>query len=274
MLFRRLHQSSVAQALKARLFALSRHHYSNHRWYGHYKHRELKRALATPFPQGQLPPGYGRWLDERLVEYPWLFSQLTEDSGTLLDAGSTLNHALILDYPRLCQREITIMTLAPEEYCREGVSYIYGDLRKTHFPNNSFNTVVSLSVLEHVGMNNARYAAGVSAAENPESYLDAVVEFRRILKPGGSFLISVPFGKRDVRSWLQVFDSSMISQVIEIFSPTWYEVQYFRYSKHEQWERCDSASAADAPYFDLTSDKPWPGCPAGAGAIACLHLKK
>src|ERR1700757_3858905 len=138
MLFRRLNQSSVAQALKARVFALSQHH-SNHRWYGCYKHRELKRTLATPLPQGQLPPGYGRWLDERLVEYPWLFSQLTEGPGSLLDAGSTLNHALILDHPKLREREITIMTLAPEEYCQKGVSYVYGDLRKTTFSDGAFD---------------------------------------------------------------------------------------------------------------------------------------
>jgi len=274
MLFQRLNQSSIAQAIKARLFVFSPNHYSNHRWYGCYKLRELKRVLATPLPQEQLPPGYGRWLDERLVEYPWLFSQLTEDSGTLLDAGSTLNHALILEHPRLRQRDITIMTLAPEEYRAENITYVYGDLRHTSFRDNSFRTVVSLSVLEHIGMDTTRYAPGTSVAEAPQSYLDAVAEFRRVLKPGGSCLISVPFGKRDVRGWLQVFDATMITQVVERFSPAWHTIQYFRYSAQEQWERCGPAEAADASYFDLTSDTPWPKCPAGAGAVACLHLRK
>jgi SAM-dependent methyltransferase len=267
----------LMQSLKARLFLMSAGHYSNHRFYGAYKDGELRRALDSPFPSGQLPAGYGRWLDERLVEYPWMLSELQQESVCLLDAGSTLNHRLILNQPQLRGKKITIMTLAPEEECfwRQGVSYVYGDLRHTFFRDETFDCVVSLSVLEHVGLDNSRYVgSGVHSEPDPEAYLAAAAEFRRVLKPGGSCLISVPFGKRDVRTWLQVFDATMLDRLIAAFQPASHTVTYFRYTPKEEWQRSAQAEAADARYFDLSSDTPWPGCPAGAGAVACLHLKK
>ena len=267
----------LMQSLKARLFHMSAGHHSNHRFYGAYKDRELRRALASPFPVEQLPSGYGRFLDERLVEYPWMLRELPQESVYLLDAGSTLNHRLILNQPQLRSKQITIMTLAPEEecFCRQGVSYVYGDLRHTLFRDETFDCVVSLSVLEHVGLDNSRYVGnGIQPEPDPEGYLAAASEFSRVLKPGGSCLISVPVGKRDVRTWLQVFTASMLDRLIAAFQPASHSITYFRYTQKEEWQRSSQPEVADAVYFDLNSDTPWPRCPAGAGAVACLHLKK
>ena len=42
----------------------------------------------------RLDAGYGIGFDERVVEFPWLFTR--ELSGRMLDAGSTLNHPHVL----------------------------------------------------------------------------------------------------------------------------------------------------------------------------------
>lgn len=267
----------LVRTLKAGLFRLSRGHHSNHRWYGHYKERQLERALRSPFTSGQLPPRYGRWLDERVVEYPWMLSRLPETSGSMLDAGSTLNHPLILRQPRMRNKQITIITLAPESQCfwREGISYVFGDIRHMYFRNEAFDFVVCLSVLEHVGLDNRRYDPASGTAErDPDAYIAAVAEFRRVLKPGGSCLITVPFGKYQLRSWLQIFDSVSVDRIANTFQPSKYNIDYYRYTEMEEWEKCDQDEAAEAPYFDLSSDVPWPKCPAGAGAVACMDLTK
>jgi SAM-dependent methyltransferase len=233
--------------------------------------------VKTSFPSSQLPPGYGRWLDERMVEYPWMLTRLPQGPADLLDAGSTLNHSFILKHPRLSNKKITIMTLAPEAQCfwRQGISYVFGDLRYTYFRDSTFDILVSISVLEHVGLDNRMYAPdGKSVERDPDAYLSAAAEFRRILKPGGACLITVPFGKYQLRSWLQVFDSVMIERIINTFHPSKHSIEYYCYTQEQQWQTCSPHEAADAPYFDLHSDAPWPGCPAGAGAVACLDLRK
>ena len=266
----------MLSTLKAGIFRLSRKHYSSHRWYGCYKERELRRVLKGSFP-AELPRGYGRWLDERLVEYPWMLSRLPENVVHLLDAGSTLNHRFILDNRALRGKNMTIMTLAPEDRCfwQKRVSYVYGDLRSTCFRDGYFDAIVCLSVLEHVGLDNRRYDPDSNAsARNPKAYLEVIQEFRRILKPGGVCLITVPFGKYQMRHWLQVFDSPMVATIVKAFGPADLRTSYFAYNDKDGWQSSSAEGAADATYFDLNSDTPWPGCPAGAGAICCLEMRK
>lgn len=105
----------------------------------------------------RLPNGWGIGFDERVVEYPWLLAQ--EPAGKTLDAGSVLNHAHILDrfQPRLSN--LHIVTLAPEEiaFTERRISYLFADLRDLPYKDGWFDTVISVSTLEHVGMDNSLY---------------------------------------------------------------------------------------------------------------------
>ena len=278
MLPARLDRSALVQGLKARLFLLTRHRLSTSRWYGYYRSREIQRALALPFDAEQLPPQYGRWVDERIVEYPWLFSRLPDGPGRLLDAGSVLNHDFVVGHPKLRRKSVTIMTLAPESECfwRQGISYIFGDLRHTCFQDNCFDQVVSLSTLEHVGLDNTLfYTSDASKKESdPAAFLDAVSELRRVVKPGGVVLISVPFGRHVRRDWLQVFDGAMIDSMIDVFRPASHAATYFKYSASGGWQLSSRAGAGDAIFFDPHVDTPWEGCPQTAEAVACLEMVK
>src|ERR1700693_5673404 len=67
-----------------------------------YRRQLIAETLATEhllelFRSGKpLPPAFGHGVDERCVEYPWLFSHLSADVKHILDAGSVLNHDFIL----------------------------------------------------------------------------------------------------------------------------------------------------------------------------------
>src|SRR2546421_8665154 len=96
--------------------------------YVEYKEREIERILSErSFCVEGLPRGYGFRLDERVVEYPWLFSRLQVGVGRLLDAGSVLNSEFLLEQPALQEKTIHICTLSPEKDCywRKGISYLY-----------------------------------------------------------------------------------------------------------------------------------------------------
>jgi SAM-dependent methyltransferase len=282
MLPKWLTQNGLAQYGKAQLFLRSHDHLANHRGYGPYRNQMIRQALSNPFNPEQLPSGYGRWVDERIVEYPWLFSQLPEQSGSVLDAGSTLNHRDILVHPKLRNKKITIMTLAPESNCfwMDGISYIYGDLRNTFFNAETFDYVVSLSVIEHIGLDNQIYdPKGISHNETSKApgagdHLTAVREMWRVLKPGGTAYFSMPFGKHDIRPWLQVFDVSMVDQVIAAFAPTAHKTAYYKASSLNGWQTCRPEEAAEARFFDVHQDTPWQGCPAASEAVVCLKMTK
>jgi SAM-dependent methyltransferase len=246
--------------------------------YAAYKEERVREALDRgEFQLDRLPPGYGVGLDERIVEYPWLLAHLPGGPGVLLDAGSALNFRFLLRRPELSAKTIYICTLAPERqsFWQLGVSYTFQDLRRTCFRDDFFDHVVSLSTLEHVGLDNGRFYTGRPEAQrDPDSYIDAVREMARILRPGGQLLLSVPYGRRADLGWLQVFDAAMLDWVLEAFAPTAMGEHIFRFTS-QGWQISDRETAADAGYVDLHSGPDWQrGMPVAAESVACLVLTK
>jgi SAM-dependent methyltransferase len=241
------------------------------------KRQTIASAIDAGLLRGgrELPSGYGIAMDERVVEYPWLFGGLAY-VGKMLDAGSTFNHDFLLQRPPLRGADLTIMTLAPEKQCYwyNGISYVFGDLRRTIFSDQTFDTVASISTIEHIGLNNAMlYSDNPDDAESNENgFVPAVREFRRILRPGGVCFISFPFGKRDNLGWYQIFDLAMVEKVVEVFQPSSHRIDYFGYSSHG-WSRGSAASLVDATVYDVHSGKGWGADRAASSrAVACLRL--
>jgi SAM-dependent methyltransferase len=223
----------------------------------------------------ELPRGYGVAMDERVVEYPWLFTRLT-NVGKMLDAGSTFNHDFLLQRPPLQGADLTIMTLAPEKRCywHDGYSYVFGDLRNTMFADHAFDTIASISTIEHIGLDNTMlYTGNPQDAESDEDgFVPAVREFKRILKPGGNCFISVPFGKRDNLGWYQVFDLAKIEKIVEAFGPASHQIDYFGYSR-DGWSRQPADTLTDATVYDVHTGKGWgDDLAASSRAVACLRL--
>lgn len=246
--------------------------------YGAYKEEQVRRILdRREFHPDRLPKGYGHGLDERIVEYPWLLAHLPPGPGQLLDAGSALNFSFLLDLPSLADKTIHICTLAPERqsFWAMGISYTFQDLRRTCYRDEFFDHIVSISTLEHVGLDNTRFYTGhASETRAPNSYVVAVREMARILRPGGRLYLTVPYGRHEDRGWLQVFDSVMLDRVVESFAPASTLEQVFRYSGGE-WQSSSRAEAADATYIDLHTAQSWQrGLPVAAESVACLVLTK
>jgi hypothetical protein len=234
-------------------------------------------ALLEAFRYSKkLPENYGRGLDERIVEYPWVLSRVDASAGYLLDAGSTLNYPYLLDLPTVDSKQVVIMTLAPEStYARDNVSYLYGDLRHTILRENAFNWIVCISTLEHVGLDNTLYTSNEGFNEkNAQDFRTVMTEFRRILAPNGRLLLTVPFGRAQNFGWMQQFDNLGIAEITAAFGSEPLCESYFQYLP-TGWVVSDGEACANCEYFDVHSaQKPAPDGAAAARAVACLEFIK
>jgi SAM-dependent methyltransferase len=247
--------------------------------YEPYKFAAIRRALSQGvLNDGNLPFGHGFRLDDRIVEYPWFFSRLPSCAGNLLDAGSVLNYEFLLNQPSLANKRIFISTLAPESDCywSKGVSYVYEDLRESCFTDNYFDWVVCLSTIEHIGLDNTMlYTQDEAKRESDnDAYLVAVRELRRVLKPGGTLFLSMPYGRRRNHGWFQVFDAEMVDRILKTFGPEDCREFHYRYQA-DGWVSSDREQSSDATYFDIHTQKDYDADFAAASrAIICLELIK
>lgn len=252
--------------------------------YKQYRYNMLKKmptdqALLDIFARGEpLPQGYGVGIDERIVEYPWLLSRMSNAGGLMLDGGSVLNYPFLLDAPQLLVKQLVILTLAPESTMakRQNVSYMFGDLRETLFRDEVFDLIVSISTLEHIGMDNAKlYTQDDLHNESQlDDYLKVIKEFRRILKPGGRFLMTVPFGLAQNLGWLHQFDSHGLKKAVSAFGSDLQDATFYKYGP-EGWMLSDEDACAGCEYYDVHSaTAPAPDLAAAARAVACLEFVK
>lgn len=245
-------------------------------------------ALLRRFAEGDdLPPAYGIGLDERCVEYPWLFSQFGTSSGRLLDAGSTLNHANLVTRPECEARQVHILTLAPEQqaFWQLGISYFYADLRAIPIRDGYYDEVVCASTLEHVGRDNTLYVAGRrSYEEESGTHLDALDELARVLAPGGRLLVTVPFGRSEDHGTFVQFDAAMLAELIDAFPGSVGPLAFYRYFP-DGWQTAEEGECAELEYSAETARASAEGRPpdptrfdsdraAAARAVACVVLHK
>lgn len=223
-----------------------------------------------------LPTKYGLRLDERVIEYPWVYSRLPKNPGFMLDAGSALNHDFLIRRPPVSNAKLAICTLAPEKRCywKRGISYVYDDLRESIFRSEIFNTIVSISTIEHIGLDNTLLYTNDSNMRETSSagYRAAIREFRRIIRSGGECYITVPYGKAKVCGWYQVFDSSMVQVILDEFKPSSQEIEYFGYNR-DGWKSVTPSELSDATFYDVHQSIGLdPDLAAGARGIVCMRL--
>ena len=103
-------------------------------------------------------------------------------------------------------------------------------------------------------------------------FIPAISEFRRVLKPGGLCLVTVPFGRSGVHGWYQVFNENQEIMVVDAFQPTEYAIDYFGY-RPNGWYRARPEELAEADLFDVHQAKPLAQDFAGAAyGAACLRM--
>jgi hypothetical protein len=194
---------------------------------------------------------------------------------------------VLLDHPRLAEKTLHIVTLAPEQECfwDRGISYLYEDLRSLPMRDGCYGVVASVSTLEHVGCDNAFYT-GVADQEKLQldGFCAAACELFRVLEPGGRFLVTVPFGAYQFHGAFQQFDRSRLTMLEAALSPVAeLSETFYRYGVNG-WQLSSAAECGDLEYVAWVSEymrtRQWPNpdhepdFAAAARAVACVSVTK
>ena len=108
----------------------------------------------------------------------------------------------------------------------------------------------------------------------PDAYLDVVREFKRLVKPGGKVLITVPYGRYENHGWLQQFDKHKIETVVQVFGGSYATVSYYIYSS-DGWQIGTANACINCSYFDIHNRRDYePDYVAAARSIACIEMMK
>lgn len=224
-------------------------------------------APGTPF-------GVGR--SERAVEVPWALSWLA-GAERILDIGFALSDLgwlrglLALKGAGAELQAVDI--IAPERvqsrYPEDlrplalGVPSHIGDVRRIEVPGAPFDAVSCISTLEHIGFDAPGADAGSAFArwrtleETParrDGDVDQVVleRFRRLLRPGGRAVISVPMGKggavpvRDSLGFYtrqMEYDAESFSRLLAAPGFKVLERRFFRLETDSSWREVREAAA-------------------------------
>ncbi len=157
----------------------------------------------------QAPPG----TDERVVEIPWVLSRL-RPSGRVLEVGYAFAETAYLGGLVRSGVELSGVDLAARDV--EGMEPVVADVRELPFDAGSFDQVLLVSTLEHVGEDNAVYGLDREGESDDahagerggEARLAALRELGRVLRADGSLLVTVPLGEPGDHGWFRQDDES------------------------------------------------------------------
>lgn len=208
-------------------------------------------AIEAYFPAPLVPGALGRvlaWLDrariaalggrrlvnERIVEYP-LVLRWIRDGGRVLDVGC-VSSRLPLQLAALGY-EVDGVDLRAYPLAHPRFTFHQCDLLGAALPfgDETFDVVTAVSSVEHFGLGGYGADAKRSTAD-----VEAVRVLRRLLKPSGQLLLSVPYGRREVTAKHRVYDAASLRALLEGFAVT--RAAYFRRS--DGWHRVDPAELA------------------------------
>ena len=219
------------------------------------------RRESRPFTVYQGSP-VGEDTTERVVEIPWALSRVGGarrllDLGYAYASGVYLSALLALPAPELHGLDWSASP-AP------GMLRTRGDLRRMPYREGSFDLVICISTIEHIGRDNTGY--GLPGHTGSSGDVETIREIERVLEPAGRLLITVPFGRREEHSWFLQYDAAEWQRLLANTS-FWVEEQTAFRLDAEGWQPTDGLIGTERLRYAKN------GAPAAQGVL-CASLRK
>ena len=196
--------------------------------------------------------GYSNYT--RAIEYPWCLSRV-KDGKNILEVGcvtSYFSHVLSTK-----KRDMHGIDLREYPSKPKKMRFMREDIRTIELDKDFFDVIVSISTIEHIGLD----GYGTEIKDN-NGDLVAMKRLKEALKPGGRFLITVPYaGKFGYTSvFTRIYDEDRIAKLTEGYIVS--EKSYFIYQSR-RWAKVSKEKAQE-----------WGKPERAKFAIICLALSK
>lgn len=125
----------------------------------------------------------------RDVEYDFVYRNVTGSGLRILDIGGC-DSLLPLVFAK-AGHLVTVYDFRPYPERHRNLTVIQGDFLKNDLKSESFDVVILVSTLEHIGL------GAYGAPEYPDADFQVVNELRRILIDRGKAILTFPFNERE-----------------------------------------------------------------------------
>jgi len=198
----------------------------------------------------EYPVGYetlwaGRGADEREVEYRWVWKNLAPKehylylkvSSVLLDVGCCES-----EFAEILHRNGWLIWGIDIRDCRASHAFPFfqGDIRRTPFASSSFDQIIAVSSIEHVGMR----CYGNEWIDFKHGDRMAILEIYRILRRSGSILLTLPYGSSVGDYWIRYYNEKTLTELLFGLTPT--SLTYYL-KENGRWRECLESEASQMP---------------------------
>jgi ubiquinone/menaquinone biosynthesis C-methylase UbiE len=194
-------------------------------------------------PDGSIKPNplfHRSWdkLHSRCIEYPYAASKLT-DEKRILDVGTAKADKAWIDWLEALPIEVHGTDYDEMNVPLKRMKFTQGDVRKLPYKDNYFDAIMAVSVIEHIGLDDAQVNAVNQPEKSDSGDVEAVKELKRILKPGGKLIMTFPYSEKNFifSGSARVYDLDRISKFNQLFDEIqyeYYEYQYRNEVKHNE----------------------------------------
>lgn len=170
---------------------------------------------------------YDYTVTERIFERGFLFMNLADVpiGSKILDVGCCWSSVSL----ELCCLGYKVWGIDIDDYpfYHPNFTFLKSSICNTELPDNFFDVVIAISTIEHIGL--GHYGDSTQDTDHK-----AVNEIRRILKPDGKFILTLPYGKKTKTKVFRVYDKEALEKLLEGFEVL--KAQYFVNHKDVYWE--------------------------------------
>lgn len=136
------------------------------------------------------------YLHSRCVEYPFAASQLG-DAKKILDVGTVKSDRVWISWLESLPIEVHATDYDEPFVPFNKMKFHKGDLRALPLESGIFDKILVVSVIEHIGLSDPQVVSKDKPLEDSAGDLAAFKELLRVLKKGGSIIMTLPFGTID-----------------------------------------------------------------------------